>query len=208
MREPKCIQATEDLSSAIHISSGSHHSALVTKGGELFVCGSALHGKLGIKNLSCSNVTKFTKVPALRDESIVQVECGDYHTLALNKRGEVFSWGGSLHKKAAGGCEPYIVKELASAGVKVVQIGCGDFHSMALDIQGRVFTWGGGGSSYNKGQLGHGHLNDVEKPMQVTTLSEYKITNIAAGGYHCLALSQENELFAWGSGMYGECGHG
>ena len=32
----------------VQISSGSHHSALVTNTGELFITGSALHGKLGL----------------------------------------------------------------------------------------------------------------------------------------------------------------
>jgi len=30
------------------VSSGSHHSVLVTKTGEVFSCGSFLHGKLGL----------------------------------------------------------------------------------------------------------------------------------------------------------------
>ena len=37
---------------AVWISSGSHHSAIVTKAGELFVCGSQLHGKLGIPSVN------------------------------------------------------------------------------------------------------------------------------------------------------------
>lgn len=31
---------------------------------------------------------------------------------------------------------------------------------------------------------------------------------VACGGFHTLALSSENELFAWGGGSYGECGYG
>ncbi len=31
---------------------------------------------------------------------------------------------------------------------------------------------------------------------------------MVCGGYHTLALSSDNELFAWGSGLYGECGFG
>ena len=44
------------------ISSGSHHSAIVTKQGELFVCGSQLHGKLGIPNLSTMQIPKFQMI--------------------------------------------------------------------------------------------------------------------------------------------------
>ena len=34
------------------VSSGSHHSAIVTKTGELYVSGSSLHGKLGISSIN------------------------------------------------------------------------------------------------------------------------------------------------------------
>jgi alpha-tubulin suppressor-like RCC1 family protein len=44
------------------ISSGSHHSAIVTKAGELFVCGSQLHGKLGIPSLNVMHLTKFQQI--------------------------------------------------------------------------------------------------------------------------------------------------
>jgi alpha-tubulin suppressor-like RCC1 family protein len=106
-KEPKAIVIPDEFNSAQSISSGSHHSALVTKGGELYVCGSALHGKLGLPGLSVNNLNKFTKIPL--KATIRQVACGDYHTLALSKEGWVYAWGGSLHKKAQGGNEPTIV---------------------------------------------------------------------------------------------------
>lgn len=31
---------------------------------------------------------------------------------------------------------------------------------------------------------------------------------VACGGFHTLALSSENELYAFGAGSYGECGYG
>jgi alpha-tubulin suppressor-like RCC1 family protein len=72
------------------------------------VCGSSLHGKLGIPELKVTNMSKFTKLTTLK-AIIRQVACGDYHTLALTKEGAVYTWGGSLHKKAQGGHEPKIV---------------------------------------------------------------------------------------------------
>lgn len=114
MKNPRAIHCTDELYSAQSISSGSHHSALVTKSGEIFVCGSSLHGKLGIPDLYATNISKFSKVPALTSikASIKQVACGDYHTLALSKDGAVFAWGGSLHKKAQGGHEPMLIQSL------------------------------------------------------------------------------------------------
>ena len=49
----------------------------------------------------------------------------------------------------------------------IIDISCADFHSVALEDTGVVYTWGGGGSSYNKGQCGHGNLEDSSNPRQV-----------------------------------------
>ena len=35
---------------------------------------------------------------------------------------------------------------------------------MALDDQGQVYSWGGGTSTQNKGQCGHGHLDETSEP--------------------------------------------
>jgi hypothetical protein len=37
----------------------------VTEDGQLFVCGSSLHGKLGIEGLNKNNINKFMVVPSL-----------------------------------------------------------------------------------------------------------------------------------------------
>ena len=108
----------DDFNSAQSISSGSHHSALVTKGGEIYVCGSALHGKLGIPGLSVTNLNKFQRISV--KATIRQVACGDYHTLALSKEGQVYTWGGSLHKKAVGGNEPTLMQAFVQMNCMIV----------------------------------------------------------------------------------------
>lgn len=90
----------------------------------------------------------------------------------------------------------------------IVDICCGDFHSVALEITGTIYTWGGGGTSYNKGQCGHGNLEDELHPRPVDKLKYYKIVKIAAGGYHTCAVAEDNEIFCWGAGTLGECGYG
>ena len=85
---------------------------------------------------------------------------------------------------------------------------CGDFHSVALSESGVLYTWGGGGSFYNRGQCGHGHTKDIENPTSVPAFSHRYIIAVSCGGYHTLALTDTNDLFAWGSGLYGECGYG
>lgn len=62
-------------------------------------------GLLGIPDISHACIIKFQKIPFFQNIPIIQVACGDYHSLCLSKHGHVFTWGfefhlgGSLHKK-------------------------------------------------------------------------------------------------------------
>lgn len=51
---------------------------------------------------------------------------------------------------------------------------------------------------------------NIEKPEMIKFFIDKKVSLIAAGGYHSLALAvNENEiLYSWGSGIYGEIGTG
>jgi alpha-tubulin suppressor-like RCC1 family protein len=79
---------------------------------------------------------------------------------------------------------------------------------MALDSYGAVYSWGGGGSNYNKGQCGHGVTEDMDVPQIVADLRHKAVKQISAGGFHSLALCEDNELYSWGSGTFGELGAG
>ena len=93
-------------------------------------------------------------------------------------------------------------------GKSIIQIDCGDFHSAALESNGDLYTWGGGTVAYNKGQCGHGHTNAIDQPEKVKLLAQKRIVKVSCGGFHTLALTSDNELYAFGSGNYGECGYG
>ena len=67
---------------------------------------------------------------------------------------------------------------------------------MALSNKGIVYTWG----QNDKGQLGHGNDTPTFEPSAVTTLSKV-ITKIDCGLKHCLALTKDYQLYAWGSNL-------
>jgi len=118
----------------------------------VYVCGSHLHGKLGMPSSGILNLTKFNYIPL--PVRAKQVACGDYHTLCLSDDGQVWAWGGTLHKKTGEAIkatkdglkhEPRVVEALAELGANIIQIDCGDFHSVALADDGILYSWGGGG---------------------------------------------------------------
>jgi alpha-tubulin suppressor-like RCC1 family protein len=115
----------------MNVSSGANHSAFVSTRGLLYMFGSTLHGKLGIEGLNFNNVSHPTLFPLSRKNPVKEVACGDYHTLCLFENGEIYGWGGTLHRKL-GNSTPHPTRMEGLEKIQIVKIGCGDFHSAAL----------------------------------------------------------------------------
>ena len=65
---------------------------------------------------------------------------------------------------------------------------------MATTLSGFVFSWG----LNVYGQLGLGDLVDRNEPCHVKALSEFRITNLAAGHLHSGAVTDTGKVFMWG----------
>ena len=90
----------------------------------------------------------------------------------------------------------------------VQMVACGGFHTAVLTDDGRVYTWGDG----RLGQLGNLQRkhNMHSTPRLVDYLVSYKVqvAYIACGQYHTAAVANSGRLFTWGSGKWGQLGHG
>ncbi|KAH9106192.1 hypothetical protein AeMF1_018152 [Aphanomyces euteiches] len=67
-----------------------------------------------------------------------------------------------------------------------------------------VFSWGRG----DRGVLGHGNNESIAVPRIINTLNYFRVTQIAAGRQHVLALTESNGVFAFGHGSHGQLGLG
>ena len=90
---------------------------------------------------------------------------------------------------------------------KVVQVATGGFVSLALTEDGFVYAWG----QDTYGQMGQGTTDtNVNIPVKVKGVSGSgflsNITKISCGGYHCMALSSDGTVYAWGMNDYGQLG--
>merc|ERR1719491_1687050 len=83
-------------------------------------------------------------------------------------------------------------------------IACGAHHSFIVSHSGAVYAWG----KNNKGQLGLGDTDDRIFPTQVRSLRNQKICHVACGAEHTVCLTEEGGVFSFGSGQYGQLGHG
>ncbi|KAM0894961.1 hypothetical protein ACQ4PT_024124 [Festuca glaucescens] len=69
-----------------------------------------------------------------------------------------------------------------------------------------AWTWGAG----TDGQLGDGGFQDhhLPQPLLLPPPCRGRVSFVAAGGAHAIALTSDGEVFTWGRGTHGQLGHG
>mmetsp|Transcript_13602 Transcript_13602/g.29116 ORF Transcript_13602/g.29116 Transcript_13602/m.29116 type:complete len:631 (-) Transcript_13602:438-2330(-) len=78
----------------------------------------------------------------------------------------------------------------------------GSRNTLAIDAEGGVWSWGWN----ERGTLGHGHRGQERKPKRIAALQGVNVHQVAVNGWHCLALAEGGQLFAWGGNEYLQCG--
>ncbi|GAA0141368.1 ubiquitin-protein ligase [Lithospermum erythrorhizon] len=133
--------------------------------------------------------------------SVRQVAAGGTHSVILTREGHVWTWGqpwppGDIKQIST----PVRVQGLES--VRLIAVGA--FHNLALLDNGVLMSWG----NNEYGQLGTGDTQPRSLPVPVQGLSDLNLVDIAAGGWHSAALTDEGEVFCWGRGEHGRLGFG
>ncbi|XP_058472668.1 probable E3 ubiquitin-protein ligase HERC1 [Solea solea] len=200
---PKIIQGPLLGKVVVCVSAGYRHSAAVTNDGELYTWGEGDFGRLGHSDSQSRNMPTLVKDIS----GVGQVACGSSHTIAVAQDGHtVWSFGGGDNGKLGHGdtnrvYRPKVVEALH--GFIIRKICAGSQSSLALTSAGQVFAWGCGSC------LGCGSSEMTSlRPRFIEDLSITKIIDISCGDSHCLALSHENEVYAWGNNTMGQCGQG
>ncbi|GCB72635.1 hypothetical protein scyTo_0006395 [Scyliorhinus torazame] len=125
------------------------------------------------------SIMKPQVLKSLSEKNIIQMACGNNHSLALSKDGQLFAWGqntyGQLGIDTKGASQPIPRCVTSLTGMPVAQITAGGGHSFALSLSGAVFGWG----RNDRGQLG---LKDTEG---LTT--KPAVRRILAGGNQSFA---------------------
>ncbi|MBF0487186.1 MAG: hypothetical protein HQK98_03410 [Nitrospirae bacterium] len=144
--------------------------------------------------------------------SVKAVAAGVYaddYMAALKSDGSVWTWGrnnwGQLGNNTI--LDSTVPVQVISANgigylTGISSIASGGDHTVALDNSKNVWTWGYNGS----GQLGISTSTSYSAlPVPVSGVSS--VTAIAGGLSHTLSLTSAGNVWAWGSGGYGELGN-
>lgn len=185
----------------VDISCGLAHSLFLLEGGMVGVRGNGGNGRLGLGDLQ--DKQEITLLKDL-DHEIVAVQCGACHSLALSRKGHIFSWG----KNTQGQCglghlddvmHPTLLPSLLNA--RVSKLAAGWEHSACITSDGSLFTWGCGYKDSRRGVippvLGLGGTEGKSLPELINNVSgaSYSkltgmVVDIVCGWDHCLAIDR------------------
>lgn len=200
----------------IQVSAGNVSSFAIDSEGQVYSWGNNNWSQLGVGEDTGSYYDSPLAVDTsgvLKDKKIVKMSSGDYHSLAIDKEGQIYSWGNNsfgqlgnnLTKKSG---SPVKVD---TSGVlkdkKIVEVSAKSSYSLALDSEGQVYSWGDNGY----GQLGNNSNVNSRVPVKVDNsggLKDKKIVQLSAGYNHSLVVDTEGQVYGWGNNRFGKLGNG
>ncbi|KAK9685781.1 HECT-domain (ubiquitin-transferase) [Popillia japonica] len=206
-KRPQLVSSL-DAHSISQVACGASHSLALNQWGQVFAWGSDHQGQLGLQ-LGSDSIQPVPKIlKALATYHVIQIACGENHSIALTNNGDLFSWGANNYGQLGIGTvtpresNPTVVVSLT--GIPIALIACGGNHTFALSKSGAVFGWG----KNSMGQLGLNDTNSRSYPCQLRTLRNIKVRFISCGSDFSSFLTIDGGVLTCGAGMCGQLGHG
>ncbi|XP_035761298.1 RCC1-like G exchanging factor-like protein [Neolamprologus brichardi] len=212
---PVALPLVEPLQTrVVQVACGRAHSLVLTDREGVFSMGNNAYGQCGrriVEDEVYSGSHIIHKIESFSSR-VIQVACGQDHSLFLTETGKVFACGWGADGQT-GQCASHMnsPRHLPLKGCgKVVQAACGGTQVAILNDKGEVFVWG-------YGILGKGpKLSESSTPEMIPpTLfgrSEFNpsgvVSRIRCGLSHFAAVTDRGELFVWGKNVRGCLGIG
>jgi alpha-tubulin suppressor-like RCC1 family protein len=195
------VQMVEAVAGVEAVACGGYHTALLKKGGTVWVAGSNTCGQLGLGHTNDQATP--VQMAAAGDDGAAVV-CGWAHTALLKKNGSVWVAGSNTYGQLGLGHtnNQTAPVQMAAAGYDVAAVVCGSAHTALLKKDGTV--WVAGSNTY--GQLGLGHTNNQTTPVQMAAAGG--VEAVACGGHHTALLKKDGTVWMVGRNTNGQLGLG
>uniref|UniRef100_H0XSC7 RCC1-like G exchanging factor-like protein n=2 Tax=Otolemur garnettii TaxID=30611 RepID=H0XSC7_OTOGA len=191
----------------LQVSCGRAHSLVLTDSEGVFSMGNNSYGQCGRKVVEDEIYSESHKIHRMQDfdGQVVQVACGQDHSLFLTDKGEVYSCGWGADGQT--GLGHYNITSVPTklqgdlAGVNIVQVATYGDCCLAVSADGGLFGWGN--SEYR--QLASvTESTQVNVPRCLPFSGVGKVRQAACGGTGCAVLNGEGHVFVWGYGILGK----
>lgn len=206
---------------------GANHVLALDAAGAVFAWGSGQQNQLGRR------VVERTKTQGLipREfglprKAIKDIECGAYHSFAIDNKDRVWAWGlnnygetgivDSAGEDDAVVLKPAVVEALSGKGITCIK--GGGHHSIAVIGNGDCLTWGrvdGNQIGVPTAELPEEDIIKDERqaprilkvPTKVTAIKE-PVVFATAGSEHCIAVTKTGQAYSWGFSANYQTGQG
>ncbi|XP_072898000.1 E3 ubiquitin-protein ligase HERC2-like [Hemitrygon akajei] len=184
---------------------GTSHILFLSETGIVFH--SEVQSKKSADRQRVISIAKPEPFRSLSERNIIQVTCGNEHSLAVSKDGQVFAWGCNTYGQLGLGKKDTFFQNAMAvqtfSGIPVAQIAAGGEHSLALTVSGAVFAFG----RNNHGQLGLKVTEDTFIPTHVQLLACKRTIFVSCGEEHTAVLTKDGFVYTFGAGAFGQLGH-
>jgi alpha-tubulin suppressor-like RCC1 family protein len=187
------------LRGVVAIAAGFWHSMAVTSSGQLYVWGDNTYGQLGDGTHTSRGSTGAP--PFALGSGIRAIAAGWLHSLAVLNDGSVWAWGYNSNGQLGNGSSASTASPVKVLNGGITKVAAGGYHSLALNLSGMVLAWGHNAD----GQVGGGVFVDSFVPVWQPFIDD-SVVDIAAGGFHSLALKNDGSLWSWGRNAQGQLG--
>ena len=135
---------------------------------------------------------------------IKAMAAGTYHTLFLLEDGEVYSWEEPIGERIGhGGTQEKIGAQIIkNIPGKVIGLAAGVYHSLVVNESGEVYSWGANVTGHSRDR----NHKDRITPKLIEDIPD-KVTTVAAGDYHSLALTQGGIVYGWSRNIERQLGY-
>lgn len=178
--------------------------------GTVWAWGYNAQGQLGDN----TQITRYAPVQVLAEgadgylKDIVYIAAGDCFSAAINKNGEVYTWGYNKNGQLGDGstANKYTPVRVKAGLTGIIKVDCALNHMVALKSDGSVYTWG----YNNAGKLGDG--STVQKTIPVEMLlngNEYikDAIDVSVSNNDTYVLRADGSVIAVGAGANGALGN-
>ncbi|KAM7139909.1 RCC1-like G exchanging factor-like protein isoform 2-T2 [Macrochelys suwanniensis] len=190
----------------LQVSCGRAHSLILTDKEGVFSMGNNSYGQCGRKVTEGEMYSESHLIHRLRefDGRVVQIVCGQDHSLFRTERGEVYSCGWGADGQT--GLGHYNITSAPTklggdvAGVNIIQVATYGDSCLAVSDEGDLFGWGN--SEYMQ-------LASITETTQVNVPRHLpfeigKVKDAACGGTGSAVVNEEGHVFVWGYGILGK----
>ncbi|KAK2828412.1 hypothetical protein Q5P01_019446 [Channa striata] len=205
---PVALPLVEPLQTrVVQVACGRAHSLVLTDQEGVFSLGNNAYGQCGrriVEDEVYSGSHIVHKIEGFSSK-VVQVACGQDHSLFLTETGKVFACGWGADGQTGLGhhniCSSPVELGGDLAGVEVQQISTYGDCSLAVSTDGQLYGWGN--SEYL--QLASvTEATQINSPRRLPLKGCGKVVQAACGGTQVAVLNENGEVFVWGYGILGK----